>query len=219
MIIVPMSKTPFLTQNFQFIAKSLEQAKFTVLWGKYNYHLLVNPILTKSLTAGALAFAADLICQLFFTKPSASETKSSRDKVNWKRAVNFAILSGLIFAPLTHYWYGFLSTYIVGDTISAAVQRVAYDQLVYSPFTLCLFLVLHLCMEGKKDQVRDKLQTDWFPTLLQNYAVWIPAQLINFSVVPPPLRVLWANIIGFFWNIYLSDAVNKAPAEKMQKVE
>ena len=65
-------------------------------------------------------------------------------------------------------------------------------------------------MEGKHEQINDKLSKDWLPTLMTNYSVWIPAQLINFKVVPPQLRVLWANVVGFFWSIYLSNAANKS---------
>jgi hypothetical protein len=32
----------------------------------------------------------------------------------------------------------------------------------------------------------------------------VPAQLLNFRFVPGNLQVLFANVVGLFWNSYLS---------------
>jgi len=42
-----------------------------------------------------------------------------------------------------------------------------------------------------------------------NYKIWPLANLINFSVVPLKFRVLFANVISVFWNMYLSAASNR----------
>ena len=54
------------------------------------------------------------------------------------------------------------------------------------------------------NQIIAKLRQDWIEVVKANYAVWVPAQYINFSRVPPQFQVLFANTIGLFWNIYLS---------------
>jgi hypothetical protein len=59
-------------------------------------------------------------------------------------------------------------------------------------------------LEGKTHEIPLKLYRDWSPTQLTYYFVSIPAQLVNFSLIPPLFRVLWANFIGSFWNIYIS---------------
>lgn len=40
------------------------------------------------------------------------------------------------------------------------------------------------------------------------WRVWPIANLINFAFVPANLRVLFMNIVGIGWNIFLSAAVN-----------
>jgi protein Mpv17 len=53
--------------------------------------------------------------------------------------------------------------------------------------------------------VRTKLK----PTLLANYMVWPAAHLINFSLVPLDLRILYVNVIAIFWTVYLSSMASK----------
>lgn len=184
-------------------------AQAASLWARYNHHLVANPITTKCITAGVLATAADIVCQINFPLDPETKKKPAMDRVDWKRTLNFAVLNTLMVPPVMHWWYGLLSTRIVGTTFMAAVKRVFFDQSIFAPLFVAIFFAANLSMDGKIDQIGEKLRIDWLPTLLANYSVWIPAQLINFKLVPPPLRVLWANFIGFFWSIYLSNAANK----------
>jgi peroxisomal membrane protein 2 len=39
--------------------------------------------------------------------------------------------------------------------------------------------------------------------------LWVPATIINIGFVPPLFRVLYLNVIFFFWSIYLSLVLNK----------
>ena len=44
--------------------------------------------------------------------------------------------------------------------------------------------------------------------LLKNWAVFLPATLINLAFLPNELRVLFLNGVFFFWTIFLSLTVN-----------
>lgn len=189
------------------------------LWGKYNHQLNVNPVITKSLTAGAIAFSADIICQLFFPTTVKKIKKPMKDRINWQRTANFTLINLVFVPPMVHYWYGFLSTRILGAGVVPTLKRVALDQFIFAPLFIPAFLFASFFLEGKLDQLPNKLRADWFSTVIMNYKVWIPAQLVNFSVVPPQLRVLWGNFIGFFWNIYFSGSINKEIEEKIEAGE
>ena len=190
-------------------SQGMFSSKISTVWDAYNKNLVQSPILTKSITAGVIAIVADLVCQVYF--PSKEDAKKpAMDRIRWRRVFNFTFLSGVIFPPIMHYWYGFLSTQIVGTSFSAAVKRVACDQLLFAPVIIPVFFIGTLLLEGETEKIVPKLKADWLKTVLTNYFVWVPAQLINFSVVPPPLRVLWANFVGFFWGIYLSNVANKS---------
>lgn len=204
--------------------KSFQSSPLGSMWESYNHHLLVNPILTKSITAVVLAFVADIVCQTYFPTSEEDKKKPLKDRINWQRTINFTFLNSVIVPPVMHYWYGLLSTKIAGTGLLAAAKRVAIDQSLFAPVIIPVFLAGTLLLEGKAEQIPDKLKADWFKTLTFNYMLWIPAQLVNFSVVPPQFRVLWANFIGFFWNIYLSDAASKKaghvqPTDPSSKVD
>lgn len=41
-------------------------------------------------------------------------------------------------------------------------------------------------------------------TLIANWKLWVPAMAINFKFTPVKYQVLYANAVGFVWNIFLS---------------
>ena len=43
--------------------------------------------------------------------------------------------------------------------------------------------------QGKGHEVKSKLKNDLKPTVIANWKLWVPAQFINFRLVPPHLQV------------------------------
>lgn len=209
----------FLHKPLSIVREFSTEMKANSLWTRYNQSLIKSPILTKSITAGVLAFIADITCQAYFPNKE-DENKPIKERINFLRALKFTFLNSFIVPPIMHYWYNALSTKIIGDSLIAAIKRVACDQLLFAPLILPVFFIGTLLMDNQADKIPNKLKTDWFPSLMANYIVWVPAQLINFKFIPPQLRVLWANFIGFFWSIYLSRAANRKIEEiKIDKKE
>mmetsp|Transcript_6949 Transcript_6949/g.11599 ORF Transcript_6949/g.11599 Transcript_6949/m.11599 type:complete len:302 (-) Transcript_6949:464-1369(-) len=168
------------------------------LWSAYNHQLTKRPLLTKSITSGVLSFTADCICQTAFPE-------EKNKKFDLRRLMNFTVLGTVLVGPLLHTWYGFLVTRIPGTSALATLYRVAFDQLLFAP--LCIipaFFSCSLILDGKPENIVAKLQSDWFPTVTANFALWVPSQIINFRLIAPQYQVLFANIVGFVWNIYLS---------------
>ena len=56
-----------------------------------------------------------------------------------------------------------------------------------------------------------RLQETLPEVIPMNWAVWGPAQLINFRFVPQTYQVLFANMVSLFWNAYLSFSTRGAP--------
>jgi hypothetical protein len=52
-----------------------------------------------------------------------------------------------------------------------------------------------------------------WPALKTNWSMWIPAQLVNFALVPIQFRVLVANIVALFFNTYMSYATHNLEGE------
>lgn len=54
-----------------------------------------------------------------------------------------------------------------------------------------------LVLQGKGHEVKNKLRNDLKPTVIANWKLWVPAQFINFRMVPPHLQV---NAVGLTWH-------------------
>ena len=184
-------------------------------------------MLTKCITSGVLSFAADVVCQTQF--PTHHETKDPAvtedgtagavsssitgvwDKIDFWRVLKFTALGTCLTGPALHVWYGFLARRFPGATFGQAIQRLALDQLVFAPCFVPTFFASVMLLDGKPHLIREKLATEWYPTMLTNYSVWVPAMFINFMFVAPSHQVLFSNGVGFGWNIYISYVSYKEP--------
>lgn len=59
----------------------------------------------------------------------------------------------------------------------------------------------HCCIQlsatqGKGHEVKSKLRNDLKPTVIANWKLWVPAQFINFRLVPPHLQVTSKTCCG-----------------------
>lgn len=61
--------------------------------------------------------------------------------------------------------------------------------------------------EGFSGMKKDMNDNYWF-SLLANWKLWLPASLVNLAFVKPELRVLYVNVVFFFWTIILSIILN-----------
>jgi len=76
-------------------------------------------------------------------------------------------------------------------------------------FTAIIFVFLGVLEGQTREQITKKLRDDYKPTMLANWKLWIPATAVNIALVPPALRVLYINVVFFFWAVYLSSVANK----------
>ena len=54
--------------------------------------------------------------------------------------------------------------------------------------------------------------------LVANWALWVPAQLVNFRYIPGKFQVLFSNVVALGWNAYLSFTAHEAEA-KVEKAK
>ena len=108
-----------------------------------------------------------------------------------------------IFGPVATTWFNFLARRInPANPKYTTIARVACDQGAFAPVMIGVFLSSMATMEGSDP--RKKLQSTWWTALKTNWMVWPFVQMINFTYVPLPHRVMFANIISIGWNSYLS---------------
>ncbi|CAM9862845.1 unnamed protein product [Pylaiella littoralis] len=207
----------------------------TSLFSMYTTLLEARPLSTKAVTSGVIAFAGDITCQLLAMEVAkreeqalteeADESETDNDhhlldgglsppsdvasEIDWGRTTRFALVGAVVVAPALHVWYGVLLRWLPGNAPTTVVKRVALDQLLFAPAFLAAFLSTVMLLDGNAAKIENKLRADYTATVVGNWGYWIPAQLINFRFVAPVYQVLYANFVGFFWNIYLSYQSNK----------
>eukprot|EP01138_Halocafeteria_seosinensis_P010332 gb/GECG01010550.1/.p1 GENE.gb/GECG01010550.1/~~gb/GECG01010550.1/.p1 ORF type:complete len:256 (+),score=17.14 gb/GECG01010550.1/:1-768(+) len=183
------------------------------LWIKYNYYLEEQPLITKMVSSTVLAVGGDLICQLAFEDKEFS----------LRRTVEVGSLGCFLIGPVLHCWYGFLATFIPGRSWTSILKRLLMDQFIFAPTFVATVFVYMATIQGKADEIQERLTLYWPEAIVANWKLWIPAQMINFSLMPLHFQVIFANFVSVIWNGYLSWATNRNlgdnPEELKEMVE
>jgi len=190
-------------------------------WKDYVVLLEEKPIRTKMATAAVLSALGDFIAQTL----DATVTSFSPRRMLVLVAVNI-----VYFAPGLHYWYKFFDFVVVKQlklkvgTMKAVLAYLSLDMLVNAPVTLVgffgVFTVINAISEvaigvpfpslgALAATVGAKMESSYASTLIANWQVWTVPQLFNFALVPPPLRVPFANVVAVLWSAILSTIVHK----------
>ncbi|KAH7909481.1 hypothetical protein BJ138DRAFT_1155141 [Hygrophoropsis aurantiaca] len=171
----------------------------------YNAALIRRPVLAQSATAAFLFGAGDVIAQQAIEKRGRNH--------DFMRTARLTFYGGAFFGPALTKWYQLLNRIKFPSPTKAVVYRVFLDQAILTPAAVAFFFGTMSIMEGKGiSGAQERVNSAYTPTLIRNWGVFIPTQIINFAVVPPHLRFVVVSVVSLFWNTYLS-AVN-ASTEK-----
>ncbi|KAJ3012574.1 hypothetical protein NUW54_g1831 [Trametes sanguinea] len=56
-------------------------------------------------------------------------------------------------------------------------------------------------LEGKGPfAAKERIKEAYVPTLIRNWGVFIPTQIVNFALVPPHLRFVTVGVVSLFWS-------------------
>lgn len=180
---------------------NVSESPLTKLFDRYLHHLDANPLVTKALTSMVIVGVGDVGCQLV--------TAEENVKFDFKRFAIFTFLGGALVGPALHYWYGFLGRLVPGVGTVVALKRLAVDQTIFAASFIPIFMTSSLALEGRFNDIVPSISREWFPALLANWALWIPANFINFRFLAPKFQVLFANVVALAWNGYLSLASHR----------
>jgi peroxisomal membrane protein 2 len=151
----------------------------------------------------------DWITQIFIEDNEEGKT------FDWSRLGIMTFLGTCLLGPTLHGWYGFLgSLKAIPSGAAGVATRLCMDQFAFAPVFVGVFMSSVMALEGRVGEIKSELAANWWGAVQVNWMIWIPAQLIMFSVVPLHLQVLWANGVGLIWNCYLSLASHKHDDKK-----
>mmetsp|Transcript_3792 Transcript_3792/g.6473 ORF Transcript_3792/g.6473 Transcript_3792/m.6473 type:complete len:109 (-) Transcript_3792:206-532(-) len=108
------------------------------------------------------------------------------------------MLYGLLAnGPALHYTYSKIIPMLGPQKCYKAIgKKLLFTQTVFSFISISSFYVFLSQCEGKSAQgTCDELQEKLWPTFRTNLKVWPILQLINFTLIPPPLQVFYVNFM------------------------
>ncbi|XP_053558188.1 peroxisomal membrane protein 2 [Bombina bombina] len=160
-----------------------------------------RPLLTKAVTSGILSALGNLQAQAI-SKRRKGQKSSSVDLIG---PLRYAAYGFLFTGPLSHFFYLYLEQLIPSSLPLSGLRRLLLDRLIFAPAFLLLFFTVMNILEGKDlATLRQKLKDGYWRALKMNWKVWTPFQFINVTYIPVQFRVLFANVVAFFWYTYLA---------------
>jgi len=137
----------------------------------------------------------------------------SMDGVNWQRSFVMGSYAGVLFSPYCTLLYSWIDRHMSKGGFLNSLKRGAVGNLAMNPFINAVFFgystyVEHFflkgTLEGAYEKARLKLEEEYVTTFLKSAALWIPANTVNFWLIPVHYRVLGSSIFAVFWSCYLS---------------
>ncbi|KAJ7594280.1 hypothetical protein C8J56DRAFT_820797 [Mycena floridula] len=165
----------------------------------YNASLIRRPMVTQCCTAAFLFGAGDVIAQQAY--------ENAGSKHDFKRTARLSFYGGCLFGPAMTIWYQFLNRIQFSTPTKSLIYRVYLDQAILTPVAVGFFFTSMSVLEGKPEEIVSRLEDNYLPTIIRNWAVFLPTQIVNFGIVPPRLRFVVVSLVSLAWNTYLS-AVN-----------
>ena len=188
-------------KSYSNASSSSSTINFKSLFAWYSHKLDTHPLTTKCLTSGFIHGSGDICCQTFFEKDSENKSK----KWDMYRTARMSFLGFALIAPVMHNWYGTLMKSIPGRNIKATLQRLALDQFMFAPLLLPTWIWSNMTLQGcNTNAIQSKLKLDYWDMLKANWGLWVPTQAINLGIVPNRYQVLFGNMVGLVWSVYLS---------------
>ena len=124
---------------------------------------------------------------------------------------NFMCYGLVANGPVLHYTYTrLIPQFCAGNDVTALAKKLLFTQTVFSIVSITSFYIFVSSLEGKDLQgTKSELEQKLLPTFYTNLKIWPLLQLINFTLVPLKLQVLYVNFMQVWWNAYLSFMKNQ----------
>jgi len=184
---------------------ALQAVPLDLIASMYKDSLIENPLETKLITGGILAFFGDAIAQ---SREPEYDTKRAGAFVTFDifyRAVQCAIFPYIVETCQGQYLSPLLSN--VMDVQTAAIlEQTCANQFIVIPFLYYpVFFTLTGYVQGlSADASIERAQNTLIPLLKRNWLFWLPVQYYQFGYVDEPLQIPFLCVAGLAWTFILS---------------
>ncbi|PXF48434.1 Peroxisomal membrane protein 2 [Gracilariopsis chorda] len=175
----------------------LPSVVITVAWRSYLQRLQKDPLLTKAITSAVLSVCSEVFAKRLRNLP----LKSS--------AAMHELTIGLVLrGPLIHAFHNFLDKVVFKGakqtSPTVVLGKLIIDQFIFAPIFTSLYFYFRALSEDRSVATTTKrLKSELLGIMKKNWSLWVPANFINYMVIPLELRVLFGSVVAFFWNAYL----------------
>eukprot|EP00210_Caulerpa_lentillifera_P004291 g4094.t1 len=184
------------------IARSMS-SPFTRLATWYNQVAASEPFKTAVLTSFIKTGAADVFAQKVVEK---------RETIDWQRNAVYSVFGFIYLGMFQYYLYNIkFAKWCKGivdnfGRVGMPVVKVGLDQFVHHPFVYFpVFFITKSLVSGKGfEDAYTKYKLEIWESCKALWGIWLPAQLVNFSMVPRHLRVPYVAAVSFGWTTVLS---------------
>ncbi|XP_053727345.1 peroxisomal membrane protein 2 [Synchiropus splendidus] len=171
---------------------------------QYLFLLKRYPILTKSVTSAVISALGNILSQYLESRKKA-KNGAAVSKMDAAGPARYAIYGLLITGPVSHFFYQLMEAWIPSTDPHCLLKRLMLDRLVFAPgFLLIFFFVMNILEVKGWEDFEKKMRRTYWTALKMNWRVWTPFQFVNVNFVPVQFRVLFANVVAFFWYAYLA---------------
>ena len=166
----------------------------------YIQNLNESPILTKSLTSGALGFLEEF----------SAQTIGYENGRNWQwlRMLRMGAYGSVVNAPLGHLLYELLAKFMepLQSSPFASLIQLAASNLLILPLQTWVYLVSMGAFVDQKSwaETRKMLKKTFWPIMFTSWKYFPVIQLLVFKFLPPMLWVPFFNLLSLFFGIYVN---------------
>lgn len=186
------------------------------LLSRYNKMLVHHPRRTNFLTAGALGFLGDVICQMVV---------EGQDKMDWKRCFAMSTFGCCYGGTVSYQIYTLyprvLPKWFLAAPLRTGLGSSALDNFIHVPFlyTPVFYLWTEVAQGRTWDETYDTLVKCAMPSIHACWVMWIPYQTINFGFVPAHRQCVFMNAGCLLWNIILDYIANNTPDQAKEVIQ
>lgn len=174
----------------------------------------------------ALPLAATISSDGDVSEISGPDSRSTSTDLDWQRTYAFLFYGGIYQGLFQEFLYaGLFPSWFPSNDWQSVVSQVALDMSFFTVF-LCLpvaYIVKTAFMtdgaslfsvDSAKIAIgKYRRDVQERGLLFKYWAIWIPVQTLNFSVVPTHYRVAFVAVVSFFWMFVLSSTSSQGDAE------
>ena len=174
---------------------------------QYLEHLDNEYFLTTCTQSFALVSAGDVMAQVIEERMGARE-----GGVDFGRTMRFGFLGIIVSGLGTARWLQFLEEVVGptagGDQWAGVVEKVAMDFCMWAPIANAFYIVAVPAVEGEVALTPENsvalISERFGPAMAAEFCMFVPYDLLAFSLIPPLLRPLTASCVSLMYAVFMS---------------